>query len=95
MSATRSPLWRHADFRRLWIGQTISETGSRVSMLAIPLVAVLALHADAFAVGLLGTFEYLPFLLVGLPAGVWVDRLPHRLAHSRRRRRRRRSRPAA
>jgi MFS family permease len=78
VSATRSPLWRHADFRRLWIGQTISETGSRVSMLAIPLVAVLALHADAFAVGLLGTFEYLPFLLVGLPAGVWVDRLPHR-----------------
>jgi MFS family permease len=78
MAAHPQPLWRHADFRRLWIGQTISRAGSQVSLLAIPLVAVLTLRADAFQVGLLGTFEFLPFLLVGLPAGVWVDRLPHR-----------------
>ena len=78
MNPPPSPLYKHADFRRLWIGQTISETGSHVSLLAIPLVAVLVLRANAFQVGLLGTFEYLPFLLVGLPAGVWVDRLPHR-----------------
>ncbi len=71
-------LWRHRNFRLLWIGQTISEAGSGVSYLAIPLVAVISLHAGAFAVGLLGTLQFLPFLLVGLPAGVWVDRLPRR-----------------
>ncbi len=77
-AAQHTSLWRHAGFRRLWIGQTISELGSTVSTLAIPLVAVLVLHVGAFQVGLLTTFEFLPFLLFGLPAGVWVDRLPHR-----------------
>ena len=75
---TRRSLWRHSNFRRLWIGQTVSEVGSTISFVAIPLVAVLTLHADAFQVGLLGTFQFLPFVLVGLPAGVWVDRLQHR-----------------
>jgi MFS family permease len=76
VSETR--LGRHADFLRLWTGQTISQLGSQISLVAIPLTAVLVLHAGAFQVGLLSTFEYLAFLLVGLPAGVWVDRLPRR-----------------
>ena len=75
---TSPSLWRNADFLKLWAGQSISQVGSRVSLLAIPLTAVVVLHATAFRAGLLGTFEFLPFLLVGLPAGVWVDRLPRR-----------------
>ncbi|HEV7467596.1 MAG TPA: MFS transporter [Candidatus Dormibacteraeota bacterium] len=71
-------LWRHPDFLRLWAGQTVSQVGSQVSFIAIPLTAVTVLGAGPFQTGLLGTLEFLPFLLFGLPAGVWVDRLPHR-----------------
>lgn len=75
---TRSRLYRHADFRRLWAGQTISQFGSQVTNLALPLVAVLALHASAFRVSLLGMFAMLPYLLFALPAGAWVDRVARR-----------------
>jgi hypothetical protein len=63
---------------RLWSAQSISQLGSQVSNLALPLVAVIALDASAFRVALLGTIEMLPFLLFALPAGVWVDRLARR-----------------
>jgi hypothetical protein len=63
---------------RLWSAQSISQLGSQVSNLALPLVAVIALNASAFRVALLGTIEMLPFLLFALPAGVWVDRLARR-----------------
>src|ERR1041385_2574493 len=68
-------LWSHADFLKLWTGQTISEFGSQVSQLAIPWVALVTLHASAFEVAALGTVEFLPFVLFTLPAGVWVDRV--------------------
>jgi MFS family permease len=68
-------LWRHPDFLRLWSAQTISQFGSQVSQLALPLAAILVLDASAFEVAFLGTVEFLPFLLFALPAGVWVDRL--------------------
>ena len=68
-------LWRHPDFLRLWSAQTISQFGSQISQLALPLAAILVLDASAFEVALLGTVEFLPFLLFALPAGVWVDRL--------------------
>ena len=71
-------LWRHRDFMKLWSGQAISEFGTAVSQLALPTIAVLVLHASAFEVALLGTVEFLPFLLFTLPAGVWVDRLQRR-----------------
>ena len=71
-------LWRHSDFLKLWSGQTVSQVGSQVSALALPLAAVLVLDATAFEVALLGTVEFLPFLLFALPAGVWVDRLRRR-----------------
>jgi len=74
----RSALYRHADFRRLWAAQTVSRFGSQISQLALPLVAVLSLHASAFRVSLLGAIEMLPFLLLALPAGAWVDRVARR-----------------
>jgi MFS family permease len=72
-------LWRHGDFMKLWIGQSISEFGTAVSQLAIPLVAVLVLNASAFEVASLGTVQFLPFILFTLPAGVWVDRVSRRM----------------
>lgn len=62
-------------FRRLWFGQTVSAFGSQVTILALPLTAVLVLHASTFQVGLLTTAGFAPFLLIGLPAGAWVDRV--------------------
>jgi MFS family permease len=74
----RGGLWHHLDFRRLWIGETVSQFGSAISNLALPLVAILVLHASTFEVGVLATLESLAFLLVGLPAGAWVDRMRFR-----------------
>jgi MFS family permease len=71
-------LWRHADFLRLWSAETISQVGTQVSQLALPLTAILVLDASAFEVALLGALQFLPFLLFTLPAGVWVDRLRRR-----------------
>jgi MFS family permease len=71
-------LWRHADFLKLWSAETVSQFGTQVSQLALPLTAVLVLDASAFQVAALGTVEFLPFILFTLPAGVWVDRLPRR-----------------
>jgi MFS family permease len=75
----RGGLWRHADFLKLWSAQSISQFGSQISGLALPLVALYALHATAFQVAALGTVEFAPFLFFSLPAGVWVDRLSRRL----------------
>jgi MFS family permease len=71
-------LWRHPDFLKLWAGQTISLFGSQVTLLALPLTAVVALDATPAQMGLLGAAEFAPFLLLGLFAGVWVDRLRRR-----------------
>ncbi|HEY3528579.1 MAG TPA: MFS transporter [Nocardioides sp.] len=74
----RESLFLHADFRRLWAGDAISQVGTMVTMLAMPLLAVKVLHATPFQVGLLTTFEFLAFLVIGLPAGAWVDRMRRR-----------------
>jgi MFS family permease len=71
-------LWRHPDFLKLWSATTVSQFGTQVSQLAIPLTAVIVLDATAFQVAVLGTVEFLPFILFTLPAGVWVDRLRRR-----------------
>jgi MFS family permease len=71
-------LWRHPDFVKLWSAETVSQFGTQVSLLAIPTVAALILHVSPFEFSLLGTIEFLPFLLFSLPAGVWVDRLRRR-----------------
>jgi MFS family permease len=69
---------RNADFVRLWIAETISQFGTQISLLALPLVAVVLLDATPFEVALLGTIEFLPFILFSLPAGAWIDRLRRR-----------------
>src|SRR5829696_1126071 len=71
-------LWRRPMFRRFWIGETISFLGSQITDLALPLTAVLALGATADQMGLLTATWYLPYLVFGLPAGVWVDRMRRR-----------------
>jgi MFS family permease len=71
-------LWRHADFLKLWSAETVSQFGTQISGIALPLAAVLTLDATAFQVAALETVAFLPFLLFSLPAGVWVDRLPRR-----------------
>ena len=71
-------LFRHPDFVRFWTAQTISQFGSQVSQLAIPLVAIVFLGSSAFEVALLATMEFLPFVLFALPTGVWIDRLRRR-----------------
>ncbi|MFE9068509.1 MFS transporter [Streptomyces violaceusniger] len=76
--AGRGGLLRDRDFRLLWIGETTSKFGSSVSRIAIPLVAVVTLDASTFMVSVLAAVTWLPWLLVGLPAGAWVDRLSSR-----------------
>jgi MFS family permease len=71
-------LWRHPDFVKLWSAETVSQFGTQFTQLALPLVAIDVLHVSAFQVAALTTVEFLPFLLVSLPAGVWVDRLRRR-----------------
>ena len=70
----RGGLLREHDFRQLWTGDTISQVGTQLTGLAMPVLAVRVLHADELQMGLLGTFEFLAFLVIGLPAGAWVDR---------------------
>ncbi len=74
----RRSLWRHRDFMSLWVGQTVSEVGSSVTTVALPLVAVVLLHASTFEVGLLSAASTACFLLVALPAGMVVDRVAKR-----------------
>ena len=71
-------LWRHSDFLKLWSAETVSQFGTQFSALALPLAAVIVLHASVFEVAALNVVEFLPFVLVSLPAGVWVDRLSRR-----------------
>ena len=71
----RGGLWRHADFLKLWSAETVSQLGSQVSAIALPFVAIVTLDVTAFEVALLGVVEFAPFILISLPAGVWVDRM--------------------
>ncbi|WP_225840349.1 MFS transporter [Streptomyces sp. NK08204] len=74
-SETDGPsLWRQRDFLLLWSGQTVSEMGSAVTQIALPLVAVVALKASTFQVGLLTAATTAAFALIALPAGALVDR---------------------
>jgi MFS family permease len=71
-------LLAHRDFRLLLAGQTTSQFGTQVSGVAVPLLAVLVLHASPFEVGLVSASSTLAFALIGLPAGAWLDRLRRR-----------------
>ena len=74
----RGDLWRNRDFMWLWAAQTVSQFGSQISSLAIPLVAILTLDASTFQVSVLVVVGWAPFFLFSLPAGAWIDRLPRR-----------------
>jgi MFS family permease len=67
-------LREHRDYRRLWLADAVSQVGNQVTLLAMPLVAVLVLHATTFQIGLLVALEFVGFLVLGLPAGAWCDR---------------------
>lgn len=69
---------RHRDFVSLFAATTSSEFGTQISQLALPLVAVVALRASPFEVGLLFTLQMVGSVIFGLPAGVWADRLRRR-----------------
>jgi MFS family permease len=71
-------LWRHADFLRLWSGQTISVFGSMIGGTALSFTAILFLGATPFQLGVLSAMQIVPGLLAGLFAGAWVDRLHRR-----------------
>jgi MFS family permease len=69
------PLLReNANFRRYFIGQAVSLLGDQITLIALPLTAVLALHASAGKMGALTTVALVPNLLFSLHAGVFVDR---------------------
>jgi hypothetical protein len=68
-------LLRHRDFRLLWIGETVSQAGNSMAIVVVPLLAVTTLRASTFGVASLSAAGSLPWLLIGLPAGAWADRL--------------------
>ncbi|MFI5806312.1 MFS transporter [Streptomyces sp. NPDC051561] len=70
--------WRHAGFRTLFTATALSHLSTQIGYVAVPLIAVTSLDATAGEVGLLATLSTLAFLLIGLPAGAWVDRMRHR-----------------
>jgi len=74
----QSSLWHHRSFLLLWSGQSISQLGSQVTTWALPFTAVVLLKASAGQMGLLVAASYVAYLLVGLFAGVWVDRVKRR-----------------
>jgi MFS family permease len=71
-------LLRERDFRLFWSGQTISLVGDQITLLALPLTAVLLLDANAAQMGYLGAATLMPHLLFSLPAGVWLERVAGR-----------------
>jgi MFS family permease len=77
-SSERVGLWRHAEFQKLWAAQAVSLAGSQVTLLALPLTATLTLQASAAEMGVLQALNLVPVLVVGLAAGVWVDRMRRR-----------------
>jgi len=72
--STPASLWRHRDFRHLWAAETVSQVGTQITLLALPVLAVTLLHATPLEMGVLAALETAAFLLIGLPAGAWVDR---------------------
>lgn len=67
-------LWRHHDFRQLWAAETVSQIGTQITLLALPVLAVGVLGATPMEMGVLTALETAAFLVIGLPAGAWVDR---------------------
>lgn len=73
LRGARGGLWRDREFCKLWAGETVSLFGTQITLLAVPLAAI-SLGASAFEMGVLRAAHWLPFLLLALPAGLWVER---------------------
>ena len=67
------PLTRNSAFMHLWAGQTAAQVGFQVGTLATSAIAITVLHASETQIGVLSGLQTLAFLIVGLPAGAWVD----------------------
>ena len=74
-AAPRGSLNRNPDFLRLWGAEGVSQLGSQITSIALPLVAATTLQATPLEFGVLAAASWLPYLVFGLAAGVWVDRL--------------------
>ncbi|SCL21993.1 Transmembrane secretion effector [Micromonospora rhizosphaerae] len=70
--------WRSRNFLLLWSGQTVSELGTRISGVAVPLLAAGTLDATVFQLSLLTVLAWLPYLIFSLPAGMLADRVDQR-----------------
>ena len=68
-------LWHDPQYLRLWISILTSSLGNQVMLLALPLTAAVLLSATPMQMGLLMAIELLPFLVLSLPSGVWLDRV--------------------
>jgi MFS family permease len=66
------------EFAKFWLGQSVSMLGNQFTQLALPIAAAVTLHATAIEMGLLGALRFAPAILIGLPAGVWLDRTKRR-----------------
>jgi predicted MFS family arabinose efflux permease len=71
-------VWRNPDFLKLWLGGSISAIGSQVTVLAMPLIAVLSFGAGPAETGVMTAAGFAPMLILGLPAGAWIDRMRRR-----------------
>jgi MFS family permease len=71
-------LWRQRNFALFWTGESISEVGNSVTLIVVPLVAIDTLHTSTFIVTLLTAMTWIPWVIIGVPAGAWIDRLPPR-----------------
>ena len=71
-------LWDQPNFRRFWAADLVSKVGDSTTLLVLPLIAIVVLGSTPHEVGLIGAAQLGPAILLGLPAGVWVDRLGHR-----------------
>lgn len=76
--APRGSLWHDRNFLTMWSGQALSQFGAQITELAIPVLAVLLLNATEWEVGVLTAANVAAFLVVGLPAGAWIDRMRKR-----------------
>ncbi len=76
--APKGSLWRDRNFLTMWSGQALSQLGAQIAELAIPVLAVLLLNASELEVGVLNAANVAAFLVIGLPAGAWIDRMRKR-----------------
>jgi predicted MFS family arabinose efflux permease len=78
VNGRRGGLWRQRSFALFWTGESISEVGNAVTVIVVPLVALDTLHTSTFVVTLLTATVWIPWVIIGVPAGAWLDRLPPR-----------------